>query len=143
VVYERGGGVSAADQAKVADDVRRFARVDNIGDQVVGPILAKDGAAFQVVVPIRVGSQGSDATIPAVKQIRAIARDGDRGLRAYVTGLAGYAAAFGDVLKGIDSTLLYITAAIVITILLLTYRSPVLWLRSSAACRHMTLLDLL
>jgi RND superfamily putative drug exporter len=128
VVYERAGGVSAADRVKVADDVRRYARVDSVGGQVVGPILARDGAAFQVVVPIRVGSRGSEASTPAVEQIRAIAHDGDGGLRAYVTGPAGYAAAFDDVLKGIDSTLLYITAAIVIGILLLTYRSPVLWL---------------
>ncbi len=134
VVYERGGAVSAADQAKVAGDVRRFAGIANIGGPVVGPVLAKDGAALQVVVPIRVGSKGSDAIDPAVKQIRAIARDANSGsgtgggLRAYVTGPAGYSAAFGDVLKAIDSTLVYVTAAIVIVILLLTYRSPVLWL---------------
>jgi RND superfamily putative drug exporter len=128
VVYERGGGVTTADRAKVAEDVRRFAGIDGIGGQVVGPTLASDGAAFQVVVPIRVGSNGSDTTTPAVRQLRAIARDGDGGLRAYVTGPAGYAAAFDDVLEGIDSTLLYITAAIVIVILLLTYRSPALWL---------------
>jgi RND superfamily putative drug exporter len=132
VVYERDGAVSAADQAKVAADVRRFAGIDNIGGPVVGPVLAKDGAALQVVVPIKAGSKGSDAIDPAVKQIRAIARDGNSGsgsgLRAYVTGPAGYSAAFSDVLKGIDSTLVYITAAIVIGILLLTYRSPVLWL---------------
>src|SRR6266487_4850061 len=132
VVYERDGAVSAADQAKVAADVRRFAGVDNIGGQVVGPILAQDGAALQVVVPIRTGNEGSVAIDPAVKQIRAIARDGNggsgSGLRVYVTGPAGYATAFSDVLKGIDSTLVYITAAIVIVILLLTYRSPVLWL---------------
>jgi putative drug exporter of the RND superfamily len=128
VVYERGGAASAADQAKVAGDVRRFAGIDNIGGQVVGPIPAKDGAAFQVVVPIRAGDKGSEAIVSAVEQIRAIARDGDGGLRVYVTGPAGYEAAFGDVFKGIDSSLLYITAAIVIVILLLTYRSPVLWL---------------
>jgi RND superfamily putative drug exporter len=130
VVYERDGAVSAADQAKVAADVRRFAGIDNIGGPVVGPVLAKDGAALQVVVPIKAGSKGSDAIDPAVRQIRAIARDGNSGsgLRAYVTGPAGYSAAFSDVLKGIDSRLVYITAAIVIIILLLTYRSPVLWL---------------
>jgi putative drug exporter of the RND superfamily len=130
VVYERDGAVSAADQAKVAAHVRRFAGIDNIGGPVVGPVLAKDGAALQVVVPIKAGSKGSDAIDPAVKQIRAIAREGNSGsgLRAYVTGPAGYSAAFSDVLKGIDSTLVYITAAIVIGILLLTYRSPVLWL---------------
>jgi RND superfamily putative drug exporter len=46
----------------------------------------------------------------------------------YVTGPAGYFADFSKVFSGFDSTLLYITAAIVIVILLLTYRSPVLWL---------------
>jgi RND superfamily putative drug exporter len=130
VVYERDGAVSAADQAKVATDVRRLAGIDNIGGPVVGPVLAKDGAALQLVVPIKAGRKGSDAIDPAVKQIRAIAREGNSGsgLQAYVTGPAGYSAAFSDVLKGIDSTLVYITAAIVIGILLLTYRSPVLWL---------------
>jgi putative drug exporter of the RND superfamily len=130
VVYERRGAASAADQAKVAGDVRRYAGIDNIGGQVVGPILAKGGTAFQVVVPIRAGDKGSEAIVSAVEQIRAIARDGDgtSSLRVYVTGPAGYEAAFDDVFKGIDSSLLYITAAIVIVILLLTYRSPVLWL---------------
>jgi putative drug exporter of the RND superfamily len=130
VVYERSGAASAADQAKVAGDVRRFAGIDNIGGRVVGPIPAKDGAAFQVVVPIRAGDTGSEAIVSAVEQIRTIAHDGDgtSGLRVYVTGPAGYEAAFGDAFKGIDSSLLYITAAIVIVILLLTYRSPVLWL---------------
>jgi RND superfamily putative drug exporter len=129
VVYERGGAVSAADRAKVADDVRRFAGIDNLGGAVVGPVLARDGAALQVVVPIKVGSKGSEAIDPAVRQIRAIAHDGTSGgLRAYVTGPAGYSAAFGDALNGIDSSLVYITALIVVVILLLTYRSPVLWL---------------
>ncbi len=128
VVYERGGAISAADRAKVADDTRRFAGIDDIGGPVGGPVLAKDGAALQVVVPIKVGSKGSDAIDPAVERIRAIAHDGGGGLRAYVTGPAGYSAAFGDALNGIDSTLVYITAAIVVVILLLAYRSPVLWL---------------
>src|ERR687887_2224744 len=130
VVYERDGAVSAADQAKVAADVRRFAGIDNTGGPAVGPVLAKDGAALQVIVPIKAGNKGSEAIDPAVKQIRAIVRDGNSGsgLRAYVTGPAGYSTAFSDALMGIDSNLVYITAAIVIVILLLTYRSPVLWL---------------
>jgi RND superfamily putative drug exporter len=128
VVYERDGAINVADQAKVTADVRRFAGIENLGGRVVGPLLAKDGAALQVIIPIKAGTTGSDAIDPAVKQIRAIARDGNGGgLRAYVTGPAGYSAAFSDALNGIDSSLVYITAAIVIVILLLTYRSPALW----------------
>jgi RND superfamily putative drug exporter len=130
VVYERPGGVMPADQAKVAGDARRFRGIGNLGGPVVGPVPAKDGAALQVVVPIRAGSDGSAAVVSAVNRLRAVARDGagGSGLRVYVTGPAGYEASFDEVFRGIDSSLLYITAAIVIVILLVTYRSPTLWL---------------
>jgi RND superfamily putative drug exporter len=46
----------------------------------------------------------------------------------YVGGPAASAADQIKIFKGIDSTLLYATLAVVIVLLLLTYRSPVLWL---------------
>jgi RND superfamily putative drug exporter len=61
-----------------------------------------------------------------VEEMRSIARSG--GGSVHVTGPAGYATDFADVFSGFDTTLLYITAAIVVVILLLTYRSPTLWL---------------
>ncbi len=128
VVYERNGAVTAADQAKVASDVRRFAAVKSVNGQVVGPVPARDGRALQVIVPIRVGNTGWNALPGVVGDIRSIARADAGGLRVYVTGPAGYASSFSKVFSGFDSTLLYITAAIVICILLLTYRSPVLWI---------------
>jgi RND superfamily putative drug exporter len=60
--------------------------------------------------------------------MRSIAHADSGGLHAYVTGPGGYFADFANVFSGFDTTLLYITAAIVIVILLLTYRSPVLWI---------------
>ena len=128
VVYERNGAVTAADRAKVAADIGRFAAIGNLGGPVTGPVSADDGAALQVVVPIKAGGGGSDAIDPAVKRIRSIAQEGAGGLRAYVTGPAGYSTAFNDAIGGIDANLVYITAAIVVVILLFTYRSPVLWL---------------
>src|SRR5262245_712083 len=128
VVYERGGAITAADQAKVTADVRSFARVKSVSGQVVGPIPAKDGRALQVIVPIKVGDTGWTELPLVVKDLRSIARADAGGLGAWVTGPAGYGASFSDVFTGFDSTLLYITAAIVIVILLLTYRSPVLWI---------------
>src|SRR5208282_3180423 len=50
------------------------------------------------------------------------------GLSVYVGGPAASAADEVKIFKGIDTTLLYATLAVVIGILLLTYRSPVLWL---------------
>src|SRR6266542_4873126 len=65
VVYERAGAVTAADRAKVAADARRFAGVKSVNGRVVGPIPARDGHAFQVFVPIKVGDTGW-TTLPSV-----------------------------------------------------------------------------
>ena len=46
----------------------------------------------------------------------------------YVTGPAGVNADFAKAFEGIDGTLLYAALAVVIVILLVTYRSPILWL---------------
>jgi len=130
VVYERATGVTEADQAKVAADVERFAGVRDVTGKVLGPIPAKDGKAFQVLVPIKVAEEGNgwEELAPRVEEMRSIAQSNTGGLQAYVTGPAGYFADFSDIFSGFDATLLYITAAIVIVILLLTYRSPTLWL---------------
>lgn len=47
---------------------------------------------------------------------------------SHITGPLGNAADNATVFKGISSTLLYAALAVVIVILLITYRSPVLWL---------------
>lgn len=126
VVYERAGAaVTAADQAQAAADAKRFAGITHVSTPIAGPIIAKDGRALQIIVPIKVGRNGVSDTTPAVKAIRSIVKSSP--LNVYVTGAAGYAADSLDAVSGIDATLLYLTLAIVIAILLFTYRSPVLW----------------
>jgi RND superfamily putative drug exporter len=130
VVYEQAGALTPADQAKASGDATRFAKLPHVGGEIVGPIPAKDGKALQVIVPIKVGTNGWNDIDPVVKEMRSIAKAsaGGVGGSVYVTGPAGYAADFSKVFSGFDSTLLYITAAIVIVILLFTYRSPILWI---------------
>jgi len=131
VVYERpDGAITPADQAKAAADVRRFATIQDVTGKVIGPVPSKDGRALQVIVPIRVAEEGNgwEELAPRIEEMRSISQADTGGLGVYVTGPAGYFADFSKVFSGFDSTLLYITAAIVIVILLLTYRSPVLWL---------------
>jgi putative drug exporter of the RND superfamily len=131
VVYERTDGtITAADQAKAAADVQRFAGVQDVAGKVLGPIPSQDGRALQVVVPMKINSEGNgwQQLAPKVEQMRSIARADAGGLAVHVTGPAGSFADFANVFSGFDTTLLYITALIVIVILLLTYRSPVLWI---------------
>jgi len=60
--------------------------------------------------------------------MRGIAGSHANGLTSHVTGPLGTAADNAKEYKGITSTLLYAALAVVIVILLITYRSPVLWL---------------
>jgi putative drug exporter of the RND superfamily len=130
VVYEHPGALTPADRAEAVADAQRFAHLNHVSGQIIGPIPAKDGKALQVIVPIKVGADGWNDIAPVVSEMRSIAHNDAGGTSGsvYVTGPAGYAADFSKVFSGFDSTLLYITALIVIVILLLTYRSPVLWI---------------
>ncbi|MFC5181273.1 MMPL family transporter [Actinomadura harenae] len=139
VVYERAGGaVTAADRAKATADAAALKAVTGkskgqprrpIVASVQGPVVSRDGRALQTIVNVKVGSSGWDLLGAGVKDFRGITRNGNpAGLSAHVTGPAGYGGDFGNVFGGFDKTLLLITAAIVILILLLTYRSPVLWM---------------
>ena len=129
VVYDRASGLTAADRAKAAADARSFAGLGGVGaGQVTGPIGSADGKAIQTIVSVNLGSQGWNGAATAADSIRAITLSDADGLTSHITGPLGNAADSSKVFKGIDSTLLYATLAVVIVILLITYRSPVLWL---------------
>ena len=129
VVYDRASGLTVADRAKAAADARSFARLHGVGaGQVTGPIGSADGKAMQTIVSVNLGTQGWNGAATAAGSIRAITGSHADGLTSHITGPLGNAADSSKVFKGIDSTLLYATLAVVIVILLITYRSPVLWL---------------
>jgi RND superfamily putative drug exporter len=129
VVYDRASGLTAADRAKAAADVRSFEQVPGVvSRQVVGPIAARDARAIETVVPVNLGKNGWNGAGKAATSLRAVATADARGLSVHITGPLGTAADSSKAFKGIDSTLLYATLAVVIVLLLITYRSPVLWL---------------
>jgi RND superfamily putative drug exporter len=128
IVYERSAGITAADRTKVDSDVKALGAVPGVTGQVVGPLPAKDGQALQVVVPIKVDSDGWDKLVDVVDQIKTTTGTGGNGLGIYLTGPAGTAADSAGAFEGIDGTLLYTTLIVVAIILLVTYRSPILWL---------------
>jgi len=129
VVYERSSGLTAADRAKAAADARQFAQIPGaVPGQVVGPIPSADGKALQTILQVNLGSQGWAGANKPVDDIRAIANSNANGLAYHVTGQLGYAYDNNHVFSGISGTLLWSAVAVVIVILLITYRSPVLWL---------------
>jgi RND superfamily putative drug exporter len=128
LVYERAAGLSPQDTAAVTAQVARFNALEPVKSETVGPIPAQDGKALQVIVPVDAGDGGWDTLGDTVTELRAIADQRPDGLTMHITGPVGYAADSSEAFSGIDGKLLYSAMAVVIVILLLTYRSPILWL---------------
>jgi RND superfamily putative drug exporter len=129
VVYYRPSGVTAADKAKAAADAVRFGGVTGaVHGQIAGPFTSADGKAIETIVPINLGASGWNAAAPAADSLRTIAQSGADGLNVHIAGPLGTAADSSNAFKGIDGTLLFSALAVVIILLLITYRSPILWL---------------
>ncbi|HCX83975.1 MAG TPA: hypothetical protein DHV14_02315 [Micrococcales bacterium] len=95
------------------------------GQPVVVP--SEDGTAALGIVPIEATS--ASAVADAVVDLRATLRDGaPDGVQAQVTGPAGVEADLASVFDGANFRLLGATALVVAILLIVTYRSPVLWL---------------
>jgi RND superfamily putative drug exporter len=128
IVYERPDGITPADTAKATADVAALGRVEGVVGQVLGPVPAQDGQALQVIAPVRIDADGWDKIVDVVDEIKETTGTGTDGLGIHLTGPAGNAADSAKAFEGIDGTLLGTTLVIVTIILLITYRSPVLWL---------------
>ncbi|MEE6260094.1 MMPL family transporter [Plantactinospora sonchi] len=128
VVYERATGLTDADRATLAADARAFAGRPDLAGPPVGPTVAGDGTAAQLVVPLDLGPDPFDRAADVVESIRQVAVPDAAGMRVYVAGPVGSLADQSAAVRGLDTRLLLATVAVVVVILLLTYRSPVLWL---------------
>jgi RND superfamily putative drug exporter len=129
LVYDRPSGLTSADKAKAAADLVRFRGVTGVvNSQLAGPLVSRDGKAIETIVPVNLGSQGWNGASAAATTLRTIATSNANGLAVHVAGPLGNAADSSNAFKGIDGILLVATLAVVIGLLLITYRSPVLWL---------------
>jgi RND superfamily putative drug exporter len=128
IVYERTGGITSADAARATRDAAAMGRVTGVGGDVLGPVPARDGQALQTIVPVKLDANGWEKIVDILDELRATTGTGGGGLSIHFTGPAATAADSAEAFQGIDGTLLYTTLAIVTVILLITYRSPVLWL---------------
>ncbi|KUI02668.1 MMPL family transporter [Mycobacterium sp. IS-3022] len=90
--------------------------------------VSADGVAALAVVPLDADLTGFALT-DEVEKLRATAADGlPADLRSEITGGPAFGADIADSFSGANFTLLAVTAAVVALLLIITYRSPVLWL---------------
>ncbi|WP_300389539.1 MMPL family transporter, partial [uncultured Nocardioides sp.] len=91
------------------------------------PVPSEDGTA--ALLPLELDAPTASDTSAAVEDLREqLAETAPDGVTAQVTGPAAIQADLAKVFEGADLTLLATTAAVVTILLVLTYRSPVLWL---------------
>ena len=142
VVYHRDGGLTDDDLATMEGDGAEITELEGVTDQgVLTPAAAEAAAAQGAPVPTLVsedgevaylyfvlnfGTDGWNAIPDAAEEIRDIATiDGGE---VHLAGYGGQAADSAAAFEGIDTNLIFATLGVVILILLVTYRSPILWL---------------
>lgn len=98
------------------------------GQEALGPMPAEDGRADLIITSIDTArdSEEIDAEIDALRELAQSEVSGD--LEVAVTGGPAVASDIRGAFAGANFTLLAVTIAVVGVLLLLTYRSPVLWL---------------
>ena len=129
VVYERESGLTPEDLATAQEQAAQFRELDGVEGEVLGPFPSEDGQAAQTVVTFDLGKNGWEAMPDAAAELRELAVI--EGVEVYIAGVGGQAADSAEAFAGIDTTLLFATLGIVVVILLLSYRSPVLWMLPS------------
>lgn len=146
IVYFRKGGITADDGRRADADARTLCRSGAI------PKLTMVATPYQRACgetdPLDMSPGGSlltspdnsvilstvlmtDDSTPAIEQAVAAIREvvppaasDESGLRAFVTGRAGFEADRSAAVKGINATLLAVTVVMLLLLLLATYRSP-------------------
>ena len=137
VVYESDSGpLSKADLIRIEAQAKEFAQMDGVvTGTVISPATAQklgvaavsqDGQVAQTQVTFNFGKNGWNKMPDVATELRDMAAID--GVSIHIAGQGGQAADSAKAFEGLDSTLLFAAGGVVILILLLTYRSPVLWI---------------
>jgi RND superfamily putative drug exporter len=146
IAYRRDGAITTADRERISADARAICASGELPsltlmgtpyglacgstdplDLSPGPSLLISGDGTLVLASALMtddSTQTAEAAVAAIREIVPPPEGDGTGLRAYVTGEAGFEADRSAAVKGIDETLLLVTCAVLILLLLAIYRSP-------------------
>ncbi|MEV4999481.1 MMPL family transporter [Nocardioides sp. LML1-1-1.1] len=136
VVYHRSSGLTAADLSAIEEDATEIAKLDGVS-KVLSPAQAKtagspvpfvseDGQVAKLEFTVNYGDKLWEELPDLKPEIDKIIKID--GVDSYLAGAGGQSADAATVFSSGDGKLLGITLLVVILILLVTYRSPILWL---------------
>jgi RND superfamily putative drug exporter len=140
-VFHRDGGLTAEDRAaiervRIRINARVRTEINAERPKTVAAtgraVISADGGTALLTTPITVPEEASgdaeDLLTDTPEEIKGELDSLPSGLQAEVTGPAGFASDAVEVFNDINGTLLYATAALVLVLLIVIYRSPIFWL---------------
>ncbi|VDM87938.1 Membrane protein YdfJ [Mycobacterium basiliense] len=120
--------LAAAELSATAQARSRMQAIADPAEPPTPTMVSVDGRAAVTVVPISADLSGL-ALNDTVTALRSAAhRDLPASLQAHVTGGPAFGADIANAFRDANITLLAVTASVVALLLIVTYRSPVLWL---------------
>ena len=123
VIYQRPGGLTPADRAKIAADQRAAAKRLPVVAGPTRPLVSPDRtiAYWTLDVP---STKDQNKLADQGKELRNITGTGSGGLKVYVSGDLGVNADFNEVFGSLDTKLLLATVLLVLFLLGVIYRAP-------------------
>jgi len=131
VVYHRTGGLTDNDLAAIETHGQEIAAIKGVTDAgVITPgtnpaFLSQDGEVAYTYFSFNFGKDGWNQLKDPVEKVQDLTKI--KGVDVHVGGYGGQAYDFINSFDGSHMSLLFMTFGIVILILLLTYRSAILW----------------
>ncbi|PPF89208.1 hypothetical protein C5B96_01760 [Subtercola sp. Z020] len=128
IVFDRGGdALTDADKTAIQQRADALAP-ESLSGQLPPAQFSDDGTTALLPLPLPAATD-SDAQGERVDSLReTVKADLPDGLNAYLTGPEGFQADVAAAFQGADFRLLLVTVIVVAVLLLITYRSPWLWL---------------
>jgi RND superfamily putative drug exporter len=129
VLYQSQNALTTAEKDYITGAQKRLMSFSTAPAQFAPPIsYSHDDTTALVVVPLDQTDKTEEIST-RVADMREAAQAGmPATLSAYLTGPEGFQADIAGVFAGADITLLATTGMVVILLLLITYRSPILWI---------------
>ena len=132
VVVSRGDGepLTEADQAAIADISAAATEAGASGPPPQVPPIVSDNKLVAIVpLTLQAAADDGDAVSAEVEDLRGVISEAaPEGVTAELTGGAAFSADLAGVFSGANFVLLTVTAGVVALLLLITYRSPWLWI---------------
>ncbi|MGL4305123.1 MAG: MMPL family transporter [Mycobacteriaceae bacterium] len=134
VIFHRDTVLSPEDRISINKALNEIKKVEGVDrDGIIGPQFDSESTTANIFVPLIASSNGEEIGVDELAKVNAkvleVAKSAvSNELQVLPAGLTGLFTAFNTAFSGIDGVLLLAAVLVVSLILLVIYRSPVLWI---------------